>query len=202
MRKQIEKAVEQESSRLARRESKNTVPAEETAAKALHRLSMIVAVRVGETVGVQFADVHPSESIKLSRGSAYGEDKHTVQTSKPIPKIGYFEMINKSKEFFCVKVLRKGGDQRFEVPRPSYIAGTLPHTSIFLLHVFQRLLILFIILMDRYPTPLPFSIISSSFSPVYLPSLLYLVPLFLHFPPLFSSFLNSFLPFILPLHIA
>ena len=93
--------------------------------KALHRLSMLVAVKVGENVGVQFTDIHPSESIKLIRGSAYGEDRNAVQTSKPLPNLGYFEMVNKSKEFFCIKVLRKGGDQKFEVPRPSYIAGTV-----------------------------------------------------------------------------
>ena len=110
--------------------------------KALHRLSMLVAVKVGENVGVQFTDIHPSESLKLIRGSAYGEDKNTVQTSKPLPNMGYFEMVNKSKEFFCIKVLRKGGDQKFEVPRPSYIAGTvlfsiLPNTLIELLHLIE-----------------------------------------------------------------
>ena len=121
---QLESARDKESLRSARREGK-VGHQEDVTVKALHRLSMLVAVKVGENVGVQFTDIHPSESIKLIRGSAYGEDKNAVLTSKPLPNLGYFEMVNKSKEFFCIKVLRKGGDQKFEVPRPSYIAGTV-----------------------------------------------------------------------------
>ena len=109
--------------RESRMEREKRLEEENSTTNALERLSMMVAVRVGENVGVQFADTHPSEQVHLTRGSAYGEDGHPTLTEKDLPLTGYFELNNKSKEFCCVKVLRKGGDQRFEVPRPSYLAG-------------------------------------------------------------------------------
>ncbi len=38
------------------------------------------------------------------------------------PDSGYFELINKSSTFCCVKVLLAGGHKKFEIPRPSYFA--------------------------------------------------------------------------------
>ena len=96
------------------------------AVETLNKFSMNLAVKMGENlVGMQFADTLPSVMVKLIRGSAYGEDNLEVLTSRHLPRIGYFEIRNKSKEFFGIKVLRKGGDQRFEVPRPSYISGNI-----------------------------------------------------------------------------
>ena len=109
--------------RESRQEKEKRLEEEASAGNAIDRLSMLVAVRVGENMGVQFDGARPSESIKLIRGSAYGEDDHPVLTSRGALDMGYFEINNKSREFFCVKLLRKGGDQKFEVPRPSYLSG-------------------------------------------------------------------------------
>lgn len=109
--------------RESRQEKEKRLEEEASAGNAIDRLSMLVAVRVGENMGVQFDGARPSESVKLIRGSAYGEDDHPVLTSRGALDMGYFEINNKSKEFFCVKLLRKGGDQKFEVPRPSYLSG-------------------------------------------------------------------------------
>jgi hypothetical protein len=87
------------------------------------QLTMRVAVKVGEVMGVKFADVPPATLVRLVRGSAYGEDGGPRLTKKAPPLSGYFEIFNKSREFFCIKVLIDGGDQKFEVPRPSYVAG-------------------------------------------------------------------------------
>ena len=109
--------------RESRQEKEKRLEEEASAGNAIDRLSMLVAVRVGENMGIQFDGARPSESVKLIRGSAYGEDDHPVLTSRGALDMGYFEINNKSKEFFCVKLLRKGGDQKFEVPRPSYLSG-------------------------------------------------------------------------------
>lgn len=128
MRTQVEAvktgAVPAPKRRESRMEKEKRLEEESSTSNALERLSMMVAVRVGENVGVQFAETQPSEQVYLTRGSAYGEDGHPILTEKDLPRKGYFELNNKSKEFCCVKVLRKGGDQRFEVPRPSYLAGS------------------------------------------------------------------------------
>ena len=124
IKQQLEMAKDQVTTPKKRRDKQREEKDGQNTLSALDRLSMIVAVRVGENVGVQFAVTYPSESVKLHRGSAYGEDNNPISTSKAIPNSGYFEIVNKCKtEFFCVKLLRKGGDQKFEVPRPSYIAG-------------------------------------------------------------------------------
>jgi hypothetical protein len=87
------------------------------------KLGMRMAVKVGEAMGVNFAEVPPAVAVRLTRGSIYGEDGRPPLTKKSPPLSGYFEIFNKSNEFFCVKVLLGGGDQKFEVPRPSYTAG-------------------------------------------------------------------------------
>ena len=112
-------------SRLEKEKKKMQAEEEASTANALDRLSMLVAVRMGENVGVVFTENPPAESVYLTRGSAYGEDGNPILTGKPIPNRGYFEIVNKSKEFCCVKVLRKGGQQMFEIPRPSYLAGLI-----------------------------------------------------------------------------
>ena len=109
--------------RESRQDKEKRLEEEASTGNAIDRLSMLVAVRVGENLGVQFDGARPSETVKLIRGSAYGEDNHPVLTSRSTPDMGYFEINNKSKEFFCIKLLRKGGDQKFEVPRPSYLSG-------------------------------------------------------------------------------
>ena len=109
--------------RESRQDKERRLEEEASTGNAIDRLSMLVAVRVGENLGVQFDGSRPSDSVKLIRGSAYGEDDHPALTSRGAPEMGYFEINNKSKEFFCVKLLRKGGDQKFEVPRPSYLSG-------------------------------------------------------------------------------
>jgi hypothetical protein len=142
MRAQVEAvksgAVPAPKRRESRMEKEKRLEEENSASNALERLSMMVAVRVGENVGIQFGETQPSEQVHLTRGSAYGEDGHPVLTEKELPRKGYFELNNKSKEFCCVKVLRKGGDQKFEVPRPSYLAGRYRFFSLFHLTLLFR----------------------------------------------------------------
>jgi hypothetical protein len=123
IRQQIEHHAEKGLSMQQRREKRAQSTAEnQETISALDKFGQFVAVKLGENIGIQFADTPPGQMIKLSRGSAYGEDNQQITTAHKPGCMGYIEILNKSDEFFCVKVLRKGGDQKFEVPRPSYIA--------------------------------------------------------------------------------
>jgi hypothetical protein len=64
-------------------------------------------------------------SVKLSYGSFFGEDNKNRIPSRAsnVPSSGYFEIHNKSIEYFCVKVLIFDGDVTSEVPRPSFLSG-------------------------------------------------------------------------------
>lgn len=84
---------------------------------------IVAGARLGETFGMQHG-TPPSTALPLSRGSKYGEDGRLVSHISPIPQSGYCEVRNKSEEVCCVKVILKGGNELFEVPRPSYMAGT------------------------------------------------------------------------------
>jgi hypothetical protein len=74
--------------RESRMEKEKRLEEENSASNALERLSMMVAVRVGENVGIQFGETQPSEQVHLTRGSAYGEDGHPVLTEKELPRKG------------------------------------------------------------------------------------------------------------------
>jgi len=84
------------------------------------------AAKVSETfrLPVSPSSGSPTNSLTLIRGSAYPDDKKQ-STSKSLPSSGYFEIMNKSESFCAIKVLRKGINSKFEVPRPSYMAGTI-----------------------------------------------------------------------------
>lgn len=62
-----------------------------------------------------------SSTLSLIYGSAFPENRE--KSSKALPTSGYFEFFNKSSTFCCIKVLRKGVNTKFEIPRPSYKAG-------------------------------------------------------------------------------
>ena len=67
-----------------------------------------------------------AQSLTLLRGEKYKDIPRT-----DVPSSGYLEFINKMPEdggsngLCCVKVLCGGGDTKFEVPRPCYIAGLI-----------------------------------------------------------------------------
>lgn len=65
----------------------------------------------------------PSIALDLSRGSKYGEDgtKVSAALAATLPGAGYFELVNKTDAFVCIKVLNTGGDRLWELARPSYI---------------------------------------------------------------------------------
>jgi hypothetical protein len=62
-----------------------------------------------------------SVAITLERNTKYSD-------AADAPTSGYFEFMNKSTEFVCVKVLLPGGNRKFEVPRPSYFAVPPNHS--------------------------------------------------------------------------
>jgi hypothetical protein len=154
IRQHIEHHAEKGMSLQQRREKRAQSAAENNPAEAisaLDKFGQFVAVKLGENIGVQFADTPPGEMIKLSRGSAYGEDNQQVKAVHKPGNMGYIEILNKSSEFFCVKVLRKGGDQKFEVPRPSYIAGYIyMDKCIHFLHYVYHLFIIFFTIKTYY----------------------------------------------------
>jgi hypothetical protein len=83
------------------------------------------AAKVTETFRMPLS---PSEggnsfTLSLTYGSAFPENQ--TKASKPPPSSGYFEFFNKSSTFCCIKVLKKGVNTKFEIPRPSYKAGEL-----------------------------------------------------------------------------
>ncbi len=63
-------------------------------------------------------------SLPLKRGSYYGENHMMKKAgSKPLAVSGYFEIFNKSREIFALKVLRNDEcNSKFEIPRPSFLA--------------------------------------------------------------------------------
>ena len=86
----------------------------------VEKIGQKMATSIGDSLGLTEGkeDERPSASIALSRGAMYGGGKGPGQP----PRRGYFELTNKSKEVVCAKVLVKGGQPLFEVPRPSYWA--------------------------------------------------------------------------------
>lgn len=90
-------------------------------ANLLEKLQNKALAKVNETFKVPVSDwVHAP--IKLYRGSAYPDDAK-VNKDKPLPSSGYFEFVNKSRVFCCIKLLATKCRTKFEVPRPSYLAG-------------------------------------------------------------------------------
>ena len=76
-----------------------------------------LATSIGDSLGVLApGDEVNSISVELRRGSMYGGGR-----SDTPPVAGYFELINKSQEMCCVKLIQKGGNPIFEIPRPSYL---------------------------------------------------------------------------------
>lgn len=75
-------------------------------------------------------DVHvtPGVNFNLVRGSLFLDEDATdrgIPSGKAMPRApasGYFEIINKSEEICCVKLLLSGADSMYELPRPTYYA--------------------------------------------------------------------------------
>lgn len=61
--------------------------------------------------------IPPSNSLKLVRGSRFGEDGMPRMTMAAIPISGYFEFRNKTNVFCAIKILLPGGDPIWEIPR-------------------------------------------------------------------------------------
>lgn len=78
-------------------------------------------------------------------------------TTSSAPTQGYFELINKSKSFFCAKVVANSDgsmhDTLWEIPRPSYIS--VPPNSVVNCRFDASLanIELYILTSNRYPTP-------------------------------------------------
>ena len=97
--------------------------------EAVDRVSMTLAVKVADSMGGvtgRFVDTPPAVSLKLQRGAPFSGDEDDPDAPPPTdssaPRSGYFQLTNKSSAFVCVKVVYAGGDLKFEVPRPSYLA--------------------------------------------------------------------------------
>jgi len=88
-----------------------------------------LATRLGDKLGVlEVGDENrPSVTIALSRGVLFGRGVQTTPSSVP-PIRGYFELLNKSSEVFCAKLLIRGGNPLFEASRPSFYA--VPPTGV------------------------------------------------------------------------
>lgn len=100
-----------------------------------------IAAKVGEAVGIVGEIKQGSKVLKLYRGSYYGENNMERKNgSRPIAVCGYFEIYNKSNEIFAVKLVVSGGNTRFEIPRPTYIAGIINIYCIFLKLSYQQIL--------------------------------------------------------------
>jgi hypothetical protein len=91
----------------------------------IEKFQMKVAAKLGEAVGTVISDSqHNSVTMKLLRGSYYGENGMPRRSgTKPLAVSGYFELYNKSDEVIAVKILKSAEGAKFEIPRPSYIAG-------------------------------------------------------------------------------
>jgi hypothetical protein len=93
------------------------------------KLTHILELR-GERKG---AALKPAASLPLSRG-----EKYLGVPSSDVPPSGYLEFINKMPEggagsvVCCLKVIYGGGDTKFEVPRPAYIAGECGEARVFM----------------------------------------------------------------------
>ena len=81
-----------------------------------------VKVKLSENLGIKQSKHPTSLSVHLSRGKAY-ENDNDKDSDADLPTSGYFELLNKSSEVCCIKLLLSGGNKLFEIPRPSYIAG-------------------------------------------------------------------------------
>jgi len=76
-----------------------------------------IATHLADQLGLSESDEQPSLSLELTRGAMFGGG---LPGHPPIR--GYWEFTNKSSECVCVKLLVKGGNPVFEVPRPTYVA--------------------------------------------------------------------------------
>jgi hypothetical protein len=115
-----------------------------------------VGARFGETLGYQVGETSPSTSLHLSRGGKYGEDGRrmsTPTTLNPIPLFGYFEMMNKSTEMCCIKVLLPGGHEIFEIPRPSYLA--VPPGEALFTDFNPNIECIYVLVLYGNPNPIP-----------------------------------------------
>jgi len=97
--------------------------------ETVDRVSMTLAVKVADSMGGvngRFVDNPPAVPLKLRRGAPFSGDEDDPDAPPPTdssaPRNGYFQLTNKSAAFVGVKVLYAGGDLKFEVPRPSYLA--------------------------------------------------------------------------------
>lgn len=80
---------------------------------------------IGDSLGVLGpSEEQASSQLPLGRGVLYGKG---IGETPPI--CGYFEFTNKSSQVCCIKLLVRGGNTLFEVPRPSYWAIP-PHETV------------------------------------------------------------------------
>lgn len=82
-----------------------------------------MANKVANSLGIQVSDLQPSIPLILHRKKKYDDNKAGNSDAIHPPTSGYFEFTNKSTAVCCIKVLKSGGNRKFEVPRPSYYAG-------------------------------------------------------------------------------
>ena len=77
-----------------------------------------LATSIGDKLGILGAENVNSAPIELQRGAIFVGGKSGADA----PLAGYFELCNKSSEMIAVKLLVRGGNSVFEIPRPSYQA--------------------------------------------------------------------------------
>lgn len=101
------------------------------AKNTIEKISNKVAAKMGEAIELLSSldgnDEYIPPSIKLTRGSYYGENGLTRRAPNNVTQAavsGYFELFNKTAEVIGVKLNRSFGE-KYELPRPSYIAGIL-----------------------------------------------------------------------------
>jgi hypothetical protein len=91
----------------------------------IDKLHAKVTAKVNEVVGLD--NGQPKQGlrcIKLGRGSYYGENSMPSKAgNRPLAVGGYFEFYNKSKDLVAIKLHVGGQGSKFEIPRPSYLAG-------------------------------------------------------------------------------
>ena len=100
-----------------------------------------VSSKVNEALKTSAQDMSKVQTINLSRGTAFPDQiNYSMGLSQSVPTNGYFEFVNKGKDICCVKLLAFSSisrddyktRQRFEIPRPSYLAvlpGGIVHAN-------------------------------------------------------------------------
>ena len=132
IRNAIRKQLETQLSRLEKKDRKKVAKNREVGRSqfedSLDLASMSLAVKVADSVGAQTFVDSTCLPVRLTRGAPYDENDNGPDEAPPpppfesCPSSGYLQVTNKSPVFFCIKVLYAGGEVKFEVPRPSYIA--------------------------------------------------------------------------------